>query len=403
MRRHGLSLALGLLLGAGAGVTAGAQSLPATAGLTQNIASLAALPADPAALPAPLTRNGHQIFASFREGLAMSQCDADATSPRWRKQFAHAPSRLGNVEDDALPLFGYVVDELRAAGLPTEFALIPFVESGYRPGARNASGPAGLWQFIATTARNHRVPMESGYDGRLSAVDSTRAAVRYLKTLYGMFGGDWQLAVMAYNAGEYRILQALRRGGMNAQNARPAELPGLSPITHAYVEKLHALACVLEQAEKEPELMAALDRPVPVLRGHALPAGTTLADWSARNALDPARVARLNPAVTGKRAGTRVLAPALPDMVLGSESQLAAAPLPPTALPAPASVDVASTAVASAGSAAAGRRHTVRSGESAWTIARRYGIPVKTLLSRNNLDANAILKPGMVLRFEETR
>jgi len=403
VRRHGLSLALGLLLGAGAGVTAGAQSLPATAGLTQNIASLAALPADPAALPAPLTRNGHQIFASFREGLAMSQCDADATSPRWRKQFAHAPSRLGNVEDDALPLFGYVVDELRAAGLPTEFALIPFVESGYRPGARNASGPAGLWQFIATTARNHRVPMESGYDGRLSAVDSTRAAVRYLKTLYGMFGGDWQLAVMAYNAGEYRILQALRRGGMNAQNARPAELPGLSPITHAYVEKLHALACVLEQAEKEPELMAALDRPVPVLRGHALPAGTTLADWSARNALDPARVARLNPAVTGKRAGTRVLAPALPDMVLGSESQLAAAPLPPTALPAPASVDVASTAVASAGTAAAGRRHTVRSGESAWTIARRYGIPVKTLLSRNNLDANAILKPGMVLRFEETR
>ncbi len=403
MRRHGLSLALGLLLGVGAGVTAGAQSLPATAGLTQNIASLAALPADPAALPAPLTRNGHQIFASFREGLAMSQCDADATSPRWRKQFAHAPSRLGNVEDDALPLFGYVVDELRAAGLPTEFALIPFVESGYRPGARNASGPAGLWQFIATTARNHRVPMESGYDGRLSAVDSTRAAVRYLKTLYGMFGGDWQLAVMAYNAGEYRILQALRRGGMNAQNARPAELPGLSPITHAYVEKLHALACVLEQAEKEPELMAALDRPVPVLRGHALPAGTTLADWSARNALDPARVARLNPAVTGKRAGTRVLAPALPDMVLGSESQLAAAPLPPAALPAPASVDVASTAVASAGTAAAGRRHTVRSGESAWTIARRYGIPVKTLLSRNNLDANAILKPGMVLRFEETR
>lgn len=403
MRRRGLSLALGLLLGAGAGVTAGAQSLPATAGLTQNIASLAALPADPAALPAPLTRNGHQIFASFREGLAMAQCDADATSPRWRRQFAHAPSRLGNVEDDALPLFGYVVDELRAAGLPTEFALIPFVESGYRPGARNASGPAGLWQFIATTARNHRVPMESGYDGRLSAVDSTRAAVRYLKTLYGMFGGDWQLAVMAYNAGEYRILQALRRGGMNAQNARPAELPGLSPITHAYVEKLHALACVLEQAEKEPELMAALDRPVPVLRGHALPAGTSLADWSARNALDPARVARLNPAVTGKRAGTRVLAPALPDMVLGSESQIAASTTPAAALPAPARVDVASSAVAVAGATGTGRGHTVRSGESAWTIARRYGIPVKTLLSRNNLDANAILKPGMVLRFEESR
>jgi len=402
VKRRGLSLALGLLLGAGAGVTAGAQSLPASAGLTQNIASLAALPADPAALPAPLTRNGHQIFTSFREGLAMAQCDADATSPRWRKQFAHAPSRLGNVEDDALPLFGYVVDELRAEGLPTEFALIPFVESGYRPGARNASGPAGLWQFIATTARNHRVPMENGYDGRLSAVDSTRAAVRYLKTLYGMFGGDWQLAVMAYNAGEYRILQALRRAGMNAQNARPAELPGLSPITHAYVEKLHALACVLEQAEKEPDLMAALDRPVPVLRGHALPADTTLADWSARNALDPARIARLNPAVTGKRAGIRVLAPALPDTGIDPGSLAMAASGSVAALPAPAAVDVATTTVAATSNAGSGRRHTVRSGESAWSIARRYGIPVKTLLSRNNLDAKAVLRPGMVLRFEES-
>ncbi|MGB3393819.1 MAG: transglycosylase SLT domain-containing protein [Stenotrophomonas sp.] len=382
-------MALGLLLGTGSGIAA-TQSFPAGAGLAQNVATLNNLPLDPATLPAPRIRNGHQIFADFRDGLATAQCNADATSPRWRKHFAHAPARLGNAEDDALLLFGYVVDELRAAGLPTEFALIPFVESGYRPGARNANGPAGLWQFIATTARNHRVPMEKGYDGRLSAVESTRAAVRYLKTLYGMFGGDWQLAVMAYNAGEYRILQALRRGGMNAQNARPAELPGLSPITHAYVEKLHALACVLEQAEKEPELMAALDRPVPILRGHSLPAGTTLAEWSAANALDATRIARLNPALTGKRGGTQVLAPTLPE------------PGPDRA---PATVAVASTTTAATTTpaVAGSKRHTVRRGENAWSIARRHGIPLKVLLSRNNLDANAVLKPGMVLRFDDPR
>ncbi len=394
MKRQSLSLALGLLLSAAGG--AAAQTPPATAALAQNLPPLGALPLDAATLPPPLTRNGHQIFANFREGLAMSQCDAEATSPRWRRQFAHAPARLGNVEDDALPLFGYVVDELRAAGLPTEFALIPFVESGYRPGARNASGPAGLWQFIATTARNHRVPMESGYDGRLSAVDSTRAAVRYLKTLHGMFGGDWRLAVMAYNAGEYRILQALRRGGMNAQNARPAELPGLSPITYAYVEKLHALACVLEQAEQEPELMAALDRPVPILRDHALPAGATLAEWSARNALEPARIARLNPALSGRRPGARVLAPALPP-------QLAANDTDATSAITTASPPSVSTTAAPAATGSDGRRHTVRSGESAWSIARRYGIPVKALLARNNLDANTVLKPGQVLRFDDPR
>jgi len=393
VKRH-LSVVLGLLLGIGSGIAA-AQSFPAGIGLAQNLASLNSLPTDPVTLPAPLVRNGHRILADFRDGLATPQCDSEATNPRWRRQFAHAPMRLGNAEDDALPLFGYVVDELRAAGLPTEFALIPFVESGYRPGARNASGPAGLWQFIATTARNHRVPMEKGYDGRLSAVESTQAAVRYLKTLYGMFGGDWQLAVMAYNAGEYRILQALRRGGMNAQNARPAELPGLSPITHAYVEKLHALACVLEQAEQEPELMAALDRPVPILRGHSLPAGTTLAEWSAANALDATRIARLNPALTGKRDGVRVLAPALPEPGPGGQ--------PPRATIASENEPASATAAVATVAATDTKRHTVRRGESAWSIARRHGIPLKVLLSRNNLDANAVLKPGMVLRFDDPR
>ena len=170
MMRRSLPLALGLALGLAG--TAGAQSLGA--GISQNLTAAAALPLDPSALPAASVRNGREIFTSFRDGLAEPSCDAEATSPRWQKQFAHAPSRPANRDDDALVLFGYVVEELRKANLPTEFALIPFVESGYRPNARNGSGPTGLWQFIATTARNHRVPMSNGYDGRLSAVDSTR-------------------------------------------------------------------------------------------------------------------------------------------------------------------------------------------------------------------------------------
>jgi len=402
VRAQALGVALGLLLGA-TSTAASAQSMAAGSGMTQNIAALGALPLDPASLPEPTHRNGREIFANFRDGLAAPQCDAEATSARWRKQFAHAPARLGNVDDDALPLFGYVVDELRSAGLPTEFALIPFVESGYRPSARNASGPAGLWQFIATTARNHRVPMEKGYDGRLSAVDSTRAAVRYLKTLHGMFAGDWQLAVMAYNAGEYRILQSLRRGGMNAQNATASDLPGLSPITYAYVEKLHALACVLEQSENEPDLMAALDRPVPILKGHTLPANTTLAAWSAQNALDPARIARLNPALTSSRAGTRVLAPAAAIGVDDTTASAQAAVLVASNDTPAAATGNSAARPARTVAAASSRRHTVRSGESAWAIARRYGISVKTLLSFNDLDASAVLRPGMVLRYEEAR
>lgn len=206
--------------------------------------------------------DGHDILRRFHDGLAQPGCEADRGQDRWRQHFSHAPELLAEEGGEVLGLFGHVVDALRAAHLPTEFALIPFVESGYRPGARSAGGPAGLWQFIALTARNHKIPIRPGYDGRLSAVDSTRAAVRYLKTLYGMFGGDWRLAAMAFNAGEHRILRAMRQTGVSAADARPAELPGLPPVTQAYVEKLHALACVIDGAADDEDWRRALERAV---------------------------------------------------------------------------------------------------------------------------------------------
>lgn len=404
MSGRSLSLALGLLLGLSG--NAGAQSL--ATGIGQNLAGLSAVPLDATALPPATLRNGQDIFASFREGLAEPSCDADATSPRWKKHFAHAPARLANQNDDALVLFGYVVEELRKASLPTEFALIPFVESGYRPNARSSAGPTGLWQFIATTARNHRVPMTEGYDGRLSAVDSTQAAVRYLKTLHGMFGGDWRLATMAYNAGEYRVLQSLRKAGMNATNAQPEALPGLSPITHAYVEKLHALACVLETAEGQPAVMASLDRSVPILKSHKLPAGTSVEQWAAQRDLDPARIARLNPAAAsgrspGSRAGVNLLAPAAAATTASTAgpqvAQVEAAMAAPGAQASPSRA--AATVAAASADRPRSRRHTVRTGESAWTIAKRYGMPVKALLSLNGLTGRSIIKPGAVLRIED--
>lgn len=267
------------------------------------------------------TRSGRDIYTQFREGLADPECPTGGGSPRWRKHFAAAPQRMASANDDVMPLFGYVVEALRKEHLPTEYALIPFVESGYRPGARSPSGPAGMWQFIAVTARNHDVPVRKGYDGRLSPVDSTRAAVRYLKTLHGMFAGDWRLAVMAFNAGEYRVLGALRRSGQNARNAKPETLPGLSPITHAYVQKLRALSCLLENAEDREDWMRALDRPVDELKAYELPSGhSTLDSWARARGFDPARVKRMNPAFEGGRIAARsdrlqrVLAPATAEL-----------------------------------------------------------------------------------------
>ncbi len=380
-------------------------------------------------LPVGASRSGREIYLRFREGLADPHC-APGTSDRWRGHFAHIPKQMaGSRGGDVLPLFGYVVDALREAHLPTEFALIPFVESGYRPGARSPAGPAGLWQFIALTARNHRIPVGPAYDGRLSPVDSTRAAVRYLKTLHGMFAGDWRLAVMAYNAGEYRVLSALKRHGQKPMGARPEELTSLAGITQAYVRKLHALSCLLAEADDGEEWMRALDRPVPRLTGvEVATAARDIDAWAERRGQDPAMIRRLNPALgTGRiDPGRRIIAAAAaaPGATAdpGAATATVAAASPPPAVPdgavaaaqagGPAARDVPATAApvdaepiviadASAPAPTAPRTHVVSRGESAWTIARRYGVRLADLLARNGLDPRAVLRPGMSLVIDE--
>jgi membrane-bound lytic murein transglycosylase D len=216
--------------------------------------------ANGASPPAP-TGTGRDVFERFRSGLADARCSA-RTSQRWRRHYAGAAARLAKRDGQTLPVFAHVVDSLRSARLPTEYALIPFVESGYRPQVRNPAGPAGLWQFIAPTARRLRIPMGTAGDGRLSPVESTRAAVEYLKVLHKRFGGDWRLAAMAYNAGEHRVAQALRSQQRSSSKTDPGSLDGIPESTRAYVEKLDALACVMDEAANRGEWLRALDRPV---------------------------------------------------------------------------------------------------------------------------------------------
>lgn len=286
-----------------------APAAPVTAGPAPSAATADEVP--------PVPRRGLEIYRQFQQGRADQECSSDV-SPRWSKHFAAAPKRLATPSDDTLLLFGYVLDAVRAAHLPSEYALIPFVESGYRPDARSPSGPVGMWQMIERTARNHKVPIRNGYDGRLSPVDSTRAAVRYLKTLHGMFAGNWRLAAMAYNAGEYRILGALKSGGQQARSADPAKLAGVPATTQAYVRKLQALSCVLGDARQQESWVRAMDRPAPRLQAVTLDRQTRrITDWADRHGQDPARVGRLNPVFGGGQIGAggdaplRLLAPEL--------------------------------------------------------------------------------------------
>ena len=244
---------------------------------------------------APHTRSGGDIMQRFHAGLADDDCRK--ASARWRTHYARAAEHLADDDEVALALFGYVLDEVREAGLPSEFALIPFVESRYHADARSKGGPAGLWQFTAGTARRHGMRVQGKVDERLSVVASTQSAVRYLSRLHGMFGRDWRQTVMAYNAGEGALRASRRKGAAR-----------LSGITRSYLVKLHAIACLFDQRADNPRWQRAIERRVARLASRPLPAGTRdLRAWASAQGLDAALVLALNP---GWHAGAReVLAP----------------------------------------------------------------------------------------------
>ena len=244
---------------------------------------------------APHTRSGGEIMQRFHAGLADGDCRK--ASSRWRTHYAHAAEHLAEEDEIALALFGYVLDEVREAGLPSEFALIPFVESRYHADARSRGGPAGLWQFTAATARRHGMRVQGNVDERLSVVASTEAAVRYLARLHNMFGRDWRQTVMAYNAGEGALRASRRKGAARLQG-----------ITRSYPLKLHAIACLFDQRAGNPRWQRTVERQVPRLAARQLPAGTRdLRAWAAMQGLQASLVAALNP---GWHAGAReVLAP----------------------------------------------------------------------------------------------
>jgi hypothetical protein len=122
--------------------------------------------------------------------------------------------------------------ELARAGLPVELSGMVQVESGAQRFALSPRGARGLWQLMPDTARRYGLTVTAQRDDRLDAYKSTRAAARYLRTLYAQFG-DWSLVFAAYNAGERTIRRAIDRSGttdfFQLKRLLPAETRGYVP------------------------------------------------------------------------------------------------------------------------------------------------------------------------------
>ena len=99
-------------------------------------------------------------------------------------------------------------------GVPENVAWLGQVESAWKPSAYSSAAASGLWQFIPGTGVRFGLQRTAYVDERNSFEEATRASARYLKFLANRYGGNWELAMAAYNSGEGNVDRAIRRAGV---------------------------------------------------------------------------------------------------------------------------------------------------------------------------------------------
>ena len=151
-----------------------------------------------------------------------------------------------------------IVEQLDAAGVPLEIALLPAVESAFNPKAVSSASADGLWQFMGPTGKRFDLQQHSFVDERRHVRLATEAAVRYLTTLAQRYNGDWQLALAAYNCGEGCIDKAVARAKAKGLPGRFEDL-SLNPETRQYVPRLYALAQLVLHAAADAQALPAVD------------------------------------------------------------------------------------------------------------------------------------------------
>ncbi|WP_052754960.1 transglycosylase SLT domain-containing protein [Lampropedia cohaerens] len=178
------------------------------------------------------------IWERMRRGFAMPDFDSALVLER-QDWCAQRPTALLRMTEQARKYLFYIVEELELRGMPTELALLPFVESAYNPAAVSSAKAAGMWQFMPATGTYFDLTQNAFRDDRRDVLASTRAALDYLQRLHRMFG-DWHLALAAYNWGEGNVGRAR---AFNQNQGRPTGYMDLvmPEETRWYVPKFQAL------------------------------------------------------------------------------------------------------------------------------------------------------------------
>jgi membrane-bound lytic murein transglycosylase D len=142
-----------------------------------------------------------------------------------------------------------IMEKLEAAGLPAELSWLPLIESGFKVKALSRARALGLWQFIPSTGYKFGLKRDQYIDERIDFEKSSDAAIAYLKELHNIFG-DWSTVLAAYNCGEGRVLRVIRTQNINYLDDF-WDLFGRLPFeTARYVPRFLAALHVIENLEK---------------------------------------------------------------------------------------------------------------------------------------------------------
>jgi membrane-bound lytic murein transglycosylase D len=178
------------------------------------------------------------LWERIRRGFAMKNLDTELVRDRERF-YANQPDYVRRMTERGGRYLFHIVEEVERRGLPTELALLPFIESAFNPQALSSARASGIWQFMPATGKHYDLTQNIFRDDRRDVLASTRAALDYLQRLYGMFG-DWQLALASYNWGEGNVQRAVTR---NRNAGLGTDYLSLSmPLeTRHYLPKLQAV------------------------------------------------------------------------------------------------------------------------------------------------------------------
>jgi membrane-bound lytic murein transglycosylase D len=285
-------------------------------------------------------------------------------TPRGRAIVASGLRRSGRYREMIARIF-------REEGLPQDLIYLAQAESAFQPAALSRAGARGVWQFMSYSARNYGLGRTWWLDDRQDVEKSTRAAARYLRDLYQIFG-DWYLAMAAYNTGPAGVARAIERTGyadfweLHKRNALPRE-------TRNYVPIILALTLIAKEParygiEFEPEAPVRADRVKP---GH--PIDLRLVAETIDESVDTLKA--LNPQllrmVTPRDSDYELLLPE------GSAerffAEIAAIPAEKWVL---------------------WRRHRVEEGETLSGIAHKFRVEPRAIAEANGLDPRAELQEG---------